>query len=120
MNLRITVLSGCIAFLALATVAAADDAAPAPAAETGGHGEKEYKQRINTVARAPMRHDIEYIDGRDRTSWRGFDTWQGIRDERPLVARKTLGFHAPRPHATRWERVLLVSRGPLRGPAPSE
>jgi hypothetical protein len=79
-------------------------------------GEKTWKERINTVARVPREHDIKWIDSRDRTSWQGHSTWQGIRDERPLIARKTLGFHDPRPHRTRAERVLLISRGPIQGP----
>ena len=37
-----------------------------------------------------------------------------------MVARKVFGFHEPRPHATRAERVERTSRGPIRGPAPSE
>ena len=122
MTLRNLVLSGSLIFcgLAAAAPALADDAATPPSAssEEMGVGEKRYKERINTVARAPRRHDVEYINGRDRTSWGEFTQWYGIRDARPLIARKTLGFHERNPHATRWERVRIVSRGPLRGPAP--
>ena len=79
-------------------------------------GVKTWKERINTVARKRAEHDIEWLDSRDRTGWNGYTTWQGIRDERPLVARKTMGFHEPRPHKTRSERVLTISRGPIQGP----
>lgn len=99
-------------------------AEPAPAAvQTSAKtpwphaGQSEYKERINLIARKPLRHDIQYIDSKDRGSWNGYTVWQGVRDERPLVARKTMGFHDPRPHRTRKERVLLVSRGPIKGPA---
>lgn len=80
-------------------------------------GQKTYKERINTVARGPLRHDLDYIDSRDRWSWHGHTQWQGIRDKRPIIARKTLGFHDPRPHVPRHERVMRVSRGPIRGTA---
>lgn len=83
-------------------------------------GEKTYKERINTVARKKHRHDINWLDSTDRSSWGEHKTWRGIRDERPLIARKTLGFHDPRPHRTRRERVLLISRGPIQGPGFSE
>ena len=72
------------------------------------------------MARNPHDLDIAYLDSRDRTGWRDFSTWQGVRDERPIIARKTAGFHAPYPHRSRAERVLLIGRGPLRGPAPTE
>lgn len=124
MRIRFVLLAGLAAGL-LSTAALAEEAAPAaapaaPAADEARKGEKEWKERINIVARKPARHDVSWIDSRDRSGWRTFTTWQGIRDERPMVARKTLGFHEPRPHATRAERVERVSRGPLRGPAPSE
>ena len=83
-------------------------------------GVKTWKERINTVARKRAEHDIEWLDSRDRTGWNGYTTWQGIRDERPLVARKTMGFHEPRPHTTRSERVLTLSRGPIQGPGFAE
>lgn len=126
MSIRLLVVAGLAAGLLATTAssAAADEAAPAPAPAAAGAtahpGEKEYKERINIVARKPSRHDVPWLDGRDRTSWRTFTTWQGIRDERPMIARKSLGFHEPRPHATRAERVQRISRGPLQGPAPSE
>lgn len=129
MRLRIVVAAGLAAGL-LATVASAEEAAPAPAPATtpasaaeeqvNAHGEKEYKERINLIARKPSRHDVGWLDSRDRMGWRDFTTWHGVRDERPMVARKVLGFHEPRPHVRRAERVERVSRGPLRGPAPSE
>jgi hypothetical protein len=106
-----------------ASAALADDAPAAPASAKGGEprlGEKSYKERINLVARKPLRRDIEEVKSWDRTSWNGFTTWQGVRDERPIIARKTMGFHDPRPHRTRMERVLLVSRGPIRGPGFTE
>ena len=81
---------------------------------------KTHKERINTIARRDQEHDIKYIDSRDRASWGSFDTWQGIRDRRPMIARKTMGFHAPRPHVPRSERELRISRGPIRGPGFSE
>ncbi|MEM7245246.1 MAG: hypothetical protein AAF533_07865 [Acidobacteriota bacterium] len=88
------------------------------------HGEslptKTYKQRINTIARTPMRHDIEYLKTRDREHWNGHHQWRGIRDQRPMVARKTTGFKDRRPHRTRRERVLLVGRGPIQGPPPAQ
>ena len=83
-------------------------------------GVKTYKERINTVARKRVEHDIKWLDSRDRTGWNGYTVWQGIRDERPMIARKTMGFHEPRPHATRSERVLTISRGPIQGPAFAE
>ena len=83
-------------------------------------GHKTWKERINTNARKPLRHDIEWLDSRDRTSYQDFQVWQGIRDERPLIARKTTGFHEPRPHKTRRERVLTISRGPIQGPGFAE
>ena len=83
--------------------------------------EKTYKLRINTVARKPLQHDLDYIyANRDRDNWSGVGPWHGVRDMRPLVARKALGFHEPRPHRTRGERVLLISRGPLKGPATNQ
>jgi len=141
MRFRHVILAGLAAGLLASTAAAADEAAapapaptPAPAATPAEEqsaaaklvadedrtGEMEYKERINIIARKPSRHDINWLDSRDRSGWREFTTWQGIRDERPLVARKVFGFHVPRPHATRAERVERMSRGPLRGPAPSE
>lgn len=127
MNVRILFLAGLAAGLLSAGSAMAEEAtttaapAPAPADSTEkGLGQQEWKQRINVVARKPANHDIQYIDSRDRTGWRDFSTWQGIRDERPIIARKSLGFHAPDPHRPRAERVLLIGRGPLRGPAPTE
>ena len=83
-------------------------------------GHKTWKERINTIARKPLRHDIEWLDSRDRTEWQDHQVWQGIRDERPLIARKTTGFHEPRPHKTRRERVLTISRGPIQGPGFAE
>ena len=83
-------------------------------------GTKMYKERINLVARKPLRHDVEWLDSRDRWSWQGHEKWQGIRDARPMIARKTLGFHAPRPHVPRRERILRIGRGPIRGPGFSE
>ena len=83
-------------------------------------GKKTYKQRINTVARKRVDHDIDWLDSRDRSGWNGYTVWQGIRDERPMIARKTMGFHEPRPHATRRERVLTISRGPIQGPGFAE
>lgn len=83
-------------------------------------GVKTWKERINTVARKPAEHDIQWLDNRDRSGWNGYTIWQGIRDERPLVARKTMGFHEPRPHKTRRERVLTISRGPIQGPGFAE
>ena len=83
-------------------------------------GHKTWKERINTVARKRLHHDIEWLDSRDRTDWDGHQVWQGIRDERPLIARKTMGFHEPRPHKTRRERVLTISRGPIQGPGFAE
>ena len=127
-----TLMLACLAagLLATAAAAAADEApaapaASAPAAERSAPahdelGEKEWKERINIVARKPLRHDVPWIDGRDRTGWRDFSGWQGVRDERPMVARKVLGFHDPRPYIRRFERVERISRGPIRGPAPSE
>ena len=102
--------------------AAEKEAAPRSSAKEAVNvlGGKEWKERINVVARKPLRHDIEWIDGQDRTNWHEFNLWHGLRDERPMIARKTLGFHAPDPHRTRQERVLLLSRGPLRGPAPAK
>jgi hypothetical protein len=133
MSFRHVVLAGLAAGLLATAAAAADEAAPAgtpaptaaPASDSAAEnqvrrGEKEYKERVNIVARKPLRHDINWIDSRDRSGWREFTTWQGIRDERPLVARKVFGFHEPRPHIRRAERVERISRGPLRGPAPSE
>ena len=122
MRLRSLMLAGAVAGL-LALPAVADDAPADTAQGKAPHdqpGQKEYKERINVVARHPHRHDIEYIDSRDRMSWHDYSEWQGIRDERPIIARKTMGFHAPRPHRPRFERVLLIGRGPLRGPAPTE
>lgn len=124
MSIRTLVLAG-LAVGLLATVApvsAADETAPAGESKSAEAqpGEKEYKQRVNLVARKPLRHDIGWMEGRDRASWREFTTWQGIRDERPMVARKTLGFHEPRPHLRRAERVERLARGPLVGPAPAE
>jgi hypothetical protein len=126
MKLRI-VLSALLAAGIAASVAAADAPAPAPAptatapagAPNPGMGPKEWKERINLVARKPYRHDINWLDSHDRSSWRTFTTWQGVRDERPLIARKVMGFHEPRPHATHAQRVETLSRGPLRGPAPA-
>lgn len=83
-------------------------------------GHKTWKERINTVARKPLRHDIQWLDSRDRTEWRDHEVWHGIRDERPLIARKTTGFHEPRPNKTRRERVLTISRGPIQGPGFAE
>ena len=83
-------------------------------------GAKTYKERINTVARQPRERDLKWLDGNDRSGWNGYTTWQGIRDERPLIARKTTGFHDPRPHKTRRERVLTISRGPIQGPGFAE
>ena len=83
-------------------------------------GVKTWKERINTVARKPAEHDIKWLDSTDRSGWNGYTVWQGIRDERPLVARKTMGFHEPRPHKTRRERVLTISRGPIQGPGFAE
>lgn len=79
-------------------------------------GEKTWKERINTVARRPLEHDLEMIDTTDRDAWHGYTIWRGIRDRRPLIARKTLGFKDRDPGPTRRERVLLISRGPIRGP----
>src|SRR5204863_4407398 len=127
MNVRKLILAGIAAGLLCTGTAMADEAAPAaaPAAQPSGTpdkplGQQEWKERINVVARKPANHDIAYLDSRDRTGWRDFTTWQGIRDERPIIARKSLGFHAPDPHRPRFERVLLIGRGPLRGPAPTE
>ena len=106
-----------VALLAV-PASAADEAAPAATQEAQKPGAKENKERINLVARKPLRHDIGWLDEHDRAGWREFTTWQGVRDERPLIARKTIGFHEPRPYATRRERVERTSRGPLRGPAP--
>jgi hypothetical protein len=146
MSIRTVVLAALGAGL-LASAAAAADATPAPAGDKSGSaqpapasttgatqsadatqskgeehswGQKKYKERINVVARKPDRHDVAWIDSRDRTSWRTFTQWQGVRDERPMVARKVFGFHEPRPHVRRAERVERLARGPLRGPAPSE
>jgi hypothetical protein len=135
MKFRIPLLAGLVAAFLVAGAAAADShvsttsSATATAEKGQGeegpkvgnghvrhHGEKRWKERINTVARKPLRHDIEYTDSRDRDEWQGQTTWQGVRDRRPMVARKTMGFHDPRPHRPRAERVLLVSRGPIRGP----
>ena len=88
--------------------------------ETPKLGVKTWKERINTVARRPVAHDIEWLDSRDRTDWNGYTVWQGIRDERPMIARKTMGYHEPRPHKTRRERVLTISRGPIQGPGFAE
>ena len=82
--------------------------------------EKTWKERINTVARKNVEHDLEYIDNRDRDEWQGHEVWHGVRDRRPIIARKTLGFRDPKPDLTRRERVLQLGRGPLRGPAPAE
>ncbi len=122
MTFRSLILASLAAgLLATAHPAAAEEAAPAAApAAAAEKGEKEWKERVNIVARKPHRHDITWLDGRDRTSWREFTQWQGVRDERPMVARKVFGFHDPRPHVRRAERVERVSRGPIRGPAPSE
>ena len=129
MNVRILFLAGLAAGLLSINVGAAraDEAATAKPADAApaaspkyAHGEKEWKQRINVVARQPDRHDIAYLDSRDRSGWRDFTIWQGVRDERPIIARKSAGFHAPDPHRPRAERVLLIGRGPLRGPAPTE
>jgi hypothetical protein len=79
-------------------------------------GHKTWKERVNTVARKPLEHDIKWLDSRDRTGWNGYTVWQGIRDERPMIARKTMGYHEPRPHKTRRERVTTISRGPIQGP----
>ena len=133
MRMRTLALAGLAAGL-LATAASAEETAPAPASapavaptttsaaeeQVNAHGEKEYKERINIIARKPSRHDIGWLDSRDRSGWRDFTVWHGVRDERPMIARKSIGFHEPRPHATRAERVERISRGPLRGPAPSE
>jgi hypothetical protein len=129
MNFRTLMLAGAFAGL-LAATAAADDAKPADTAASADTasakaphddlGQKKYKERINIVARKPLRRDIGYIDSRDRTAWHDFTIWQGVRDERPIIARKALGFHEPRPHRPRAERVLLIGRGPLRGPAPAK
>jgi hypothetical protein len=138
MRTRFTTLAALAASLLVAGVAAAaeeataqpasapaatsmDDGTRATAKEAEGRlGEKEYKERINVVARKPLRHDIPWIDSRDRSSWHDFTVWHGVRDERPITARKTIGFHAPDPHRKRFERVLLVGRGPIRGPAPAK
>jgi hypothetical protein len=127
MNVRILMLAGLAAGLLVTGSAAAEEQGAAAATDSSSGkaqqtvlGEKEYKERINVVARKPANHDLPYIESRDRTGWNEFNSWQGIRDERPIVARKTMGFHAPYPHRPRAERVLLISRGPLRGPAPTE
>ena len=132
MNVRILFLAGGLlsaAGLLSTGVAQAEDTAaaaapaataPADAPAKASTGQKEWKERINVVARNPHDLDIAYLDSRDRTGWRDFSTWQGVRDERPIIARKTAGFHAPYPHRSRAERVLLIGRGPLRGPAPTE
>ena len=123
MNVRILFLAVGLLSAGIAMAeetAAPTEAAPAVAAPAKGLGQQEWKQRTNVVARKPSNIDIAYLDSRDRTGWRDFSTWQGVRDERPIIARKSSGFHAPYPHRPRAERVLLIGRGPLRGPAPTE
>lgn len=129
MRARWMIVAAVAASLTASAALAADEApapAPAPTATDSGKeadtrlGEKEWKERINLVARKPARHDIAWIDSRDRVSWRTFSTWQGVRDEHPMIARKTQGFHEPSPYVRRAERVERISRGPLRGPVPSE
>jgi hypothetical protein len=83
-------------------------------------GEKTWKERINTVARKKVEHDLEYVDSRDRDEWDGHQVWHGVRDRRPIIARKTVGFDDRDPGLTRRERVQQLGRGPLRGPAPAE
>lgn len=129
MNIRTVMLAGLAAGLLVTGNAAAEEEQGSTAATTDSSsgkaqqtvlGDKEHKERINVVARRPANHDLPYIESRDRAGWREFNSWQGIRDERPIIARKTMGFHAPRPHRPRAERVMLIGRGPLRGPAPTE
>ena len=123
MNVRNLMLAGlAAAALFSAPIAKADEGATETKAPVKTMGEKKYKARINIVARKPLRHDVPWYEAtyRDRHAWHDFTTWQGTRDQRPLVARKSMGFHAPRPHRGRSERVLLVSRGPLKGPAPAK
>jgi hypothetical protein len=129
---KLSLLAAALGLL-LATGAAADDhqtqtsgsgsmssMGSAEKAQEPKLGHKTWKERINTVARKPLNHDVEWLDGNDRSEWNGHTVWQGIRDERPLVARKTMGFHDPRPHRPRAERVLLISRGPIQGPGFAE
>ena len=125
MNFRKLMLAGAAAGLLIAGTAVADEQ-PAPADTSAAKapqddlGQKEWKGRINIIARKPLRHDIAYVDSRDRSAWHDFTVWQGVRDERPIIARKAMGFHTPEPHRQRAERVLLIGRGPLRGPAPAK
>ena len=109
-----------------ATTTASDDSATAESNEGaakephGKLGEKKYKARINLIARKPLRHDVPYYESLDRQEWDGKSPWQGVRDGRPMVARKIMGFHDPRPHRTRMERILMLSRGPIRGTGSDE
>lgn len=72
-------------------------------------GNKTYRERINTVAREPLRKEVP--DGPRTPEER---RWSGVRDARPLVARKRT--HPPRPEITRFDHVKMVARGPITRP----
>lgn len=72
-------------------------------------GNLTYRERINMVTREPLRKTVP--DGprtaEDRLS-------SGVRDARPLVARKRV--RPPKPRVSRWDHVLQVARGPITRP----
>jgi hypothetical protein len=68
-----------------------------------------YRERINMITRKPLRKDRAEAP-RDQAE----RYWRGVRDARPIIARKRTG--PPDEDRTRWEHVQEVARGPIRMP----
>lgn len=69
-----------------------------------------YRERINRITREPLRKEIPEPTHRTPEDRQ----WRGIRDARPIIARKrTFPRH---PKMTRWDHVKQVARGPITRP----
>ena len=87
--------------------------AEAEASRPARRGIHAYRERINLVSRKPLRKEIPA--GARTPDER---QWSGIRDARPLVARKRT--HPPRVYVKQFEHVKTVARGPIPFPAKRE
>ena len=78
-----------------------------------GQRNKTWRERINTVARHPEGKDKVYPQQYETPSPLEHHEWRGVRDLRPLVARKLV--RPKKVRKTREERVDIISRGPIEG-----
>ena len=67
----------------------------------------DYRDRIDRISRKKLNKNYP----QEKREW---DYWRGVRDQRPLMARKRTQAQPVR--LTRWQQVLTVARGPITQP----